>query len=90
VTIALDCGADVLQVRVTDEGARDASDDAAGHAQPLAGPVSGGSAAPGRGIEGMRERCELLGGELTAEPRPRGGFEVRARLPLTSAAMVRR
>src|SRR5215469_13599261 len=90
VTIALDCGADVLQVRVTDEGARDASDDAAGHAQPLAGPVSGGSAATGRGIEGMRERCELLGGELTAEPRPRGGFEVRARLPLTSAAMVRR
>jgi signal transduction histidine kinase len=90
VTIALDCGADVLQVRVTDEGARDGSDDAAGGTQPLAGPVSGGSAAPGRGIEGMRERCELLGGELTAGPRPRGGFEVRARLPLTSAAMVRR
>jgi hypothetical protein len=30
----------------------------------------------------MRERCGLLGGELTAGPRPCGGFEVRARLPL--------
>jgi signal transduction histidine kinase len=90
VTIALDCGADVVEMRVTDEGARDASDDAAGRRQPLAGPVSGSSAAPGRGIAGMRERCELLGGELTAEPRPCGGFEVRARLPLTPAAMAHR
>ena len=42
-------------------------------------------AEPGRGIVGMRERCELLGGELTAGPRPHGGFEVNARLPLVPA-----
>lgn len=39
----------------------------------------------GRGIQGMRERCALLGGELTAGPRPAGGFEVYARLPVVPA-----
>jgi signal transduction histidine kinase len=37
----------------------------------------------GKGIAGMRERCQLLGGELTAGSLPSGGFEVSARLPLT-------
>jgi signal transduction histidine kinase len=37
----------------------------------------------GHGIDGMRERCTLLGGELTAGPGPDGGFQVRARLPLS-------
>lgn len=36
----------------------------------------------GRGLVGMGERCGLLGGELRAGPRPDGGFEVAARLPL--------
>ncbi|WP_431900126.1 sensor histidine kinase [Nonomuraea sp. bgisy101] len=46
---------------------------------PLAAaPAAGG----GHGIIGMRERAELLGGSLEAGPRPEGGFEVRARLPL--------
>jgi signal transduction histidine kinase len=44
----------------------------------------------GRGIVGMRERAGLLGGELTAGPRPGGGFQVRARLPLAPEGAVRR
>lgn len=70
VTVALNPGIEVLEICVTDEGR---------HA-PGAG--TGGSARPGRGIFGMRERCQLLGGELDAGPLPGGGFEVKARLPL--------
>ncbi len=85
VTVALDYGTDTLEVRVTDDGGRDISDADAADRQPPAGTVDGGSAGPGRGIVGMRERCELLGGELTAGPRACGGFEVKARLPLAAA-----
>jgi signal transduction histidine kinase len=88
VTVALDYGTDALEVRVTDDGGRDASGDDAGGPQPPAGTVHGRSADPGRGIIGMRERCGLLGGELTAGPRPCGGFEVKARLPLAPAGTV--
>ncbi len=35
----------------------------------------------GVGIVGMRERAESLGGSLTAEPTPSGGFVVEATLP---------
>lgn len=37
----------------------------------------------GHGLLGMRERAELYGGKLTARPRPEGGFEVRATIPVT-------
>ena len=37
----------------------------------------------GHGLIGMRERVALYGGELQSAPRSGGGFEVRARLPLT-------
>jgi len=40
----------------------------------------------GRGIRGMRERAEALGGDLEAGARPEGGFRVRARLPLRGAS----
>jgi signal transduction histidine kinase len=43
----------------------------------------------GYGIAGMRERAGLLGGELTAGPRPEGGFTVAARLPLHAPAAAR-
>lgn len=35
----------------------------------------------GNGVQGMRERLELHGGQLIAQPRVGGGFVVRARLP---------
>jgi signal transduction histidine kinase len=64
VTVAIGRDADVLEVRVTNEGPK------------VAEPGQG------RGITGMRERCELLGGDLTAGPRADGGFEVKALLPV--------
>ena len=92
VTVRMDYGVDLLEIRVTDEGRRDAPSDGLADPRRRAGrPTSGGgSIRPGRGILGMRERCELLGGELDAEPIPGGGFEVTARLPLapTGTAQV--
>jgi signal transduction histidine kinase len=85
VTVALEYGTDVLEVRVADEGSRETSGDAAAGHAPAGTAAETGSTEPGRGIAGMRERCGLLGGELTAGPRPCGGFEVRARLPLAPA-----
>jgi signal transduction histidine kinase len=73
VTVAVNQGTDVLEVRVSDDGA-----------QSSGGPATAGPAGLGRGIAGMRERCGLLGGELIAGPRPGGGFEVTARLPLAA------
>lgn len=40
------------------------------------------SVTPGDGIAGMRERARLLGGALSVQPRPSGGLEVTATLPL--------
>jgi signal transduction histidine kinase len=39
----------------------------------------------GHGLTGMRERAAMYGGSIRAEPDPRGGFIVEARLPLAAA-----
>lgn len=61
---------DPLTVEVLDEG--------------RGAPASGDS--PGRGLIGMRERVEALGGRFTAGRRAGGGFAVRAVLPTDAAA----
>ncbi|WP_090758701.1 sensor histidine kinase [Nonomuraea maritima] len=45
-----------------------------------------GTAPPGMGLIGMRERAVALGGAFAAGPGPRGGFSVRAELPVRVAA----
>jgi signal transduction histidine kinase len=79
---------DALTIEISDDGrggpVSEISDDGRG------GPVSeisdDGRGGPvrdtGYGIAGMRERAELLGGQLTAGPRTEGGFRVSAWLPL--------
>jgi signal transduction histidine kinase len=37
---------------------------------------------PGRGLLGLRERLSLYGGDLAAGPRPGGGWQVRAEMPV--------
>jgi signal transduction histidine kinase len=62
---------DLLHVTVADDGpARD---------RPPAGPG-------GNGLSGLRERVRRHGGRLDAGPRPSGGFELRADLPLGDSA----
>jgi signal transduction histidine kinase len=39
----------------------------------------------GHGLAGMRERVSVFGGDVTAGPRPSGGFAVRVRLPIEAA-----
>jgi signal transduction histidine kinase len=68
VTVSLTYGPDELELRVADDG--------------RGPPDAGHGADRGQGIVGMRERAALLGGELTAGPRPGGGFQVQASLPL--------
>jgi signal transduction histidine kinase len=43
------------------------------------------SGPPGRGLLGLRERLSIYSGELDAGPRPGGGWQLRAVMPLGPA-----
>ncbi|WP_246465172.1 sensor histidine kinase [Ruania alkalisoli] len=47
--------------------------------------AAAGSDGAGQGLLGMRERAGMLGGTLSAGPRPGGGFRVRAEIPVPAA-----
>jgi len=65
--VAITRTGDVVTIEVTDDGT---------------GPPAVTTHPGGYGLAGMRERAAVFGGELSAGPRPGGGFAVRARLPL--------
>jgi signal transduction histidine kinase len=71
-TVVVRYGAHDLLLEITDDGTRAQSEN----------PASHGLAGAGRGLVGMRERVGLYGGRLEAGGGPRGGYVVRARLPL--------
>ena len=66
-----------MTITVEDDGDRHTSKSAANGRDP---------SPAGHGITGMGERARALGGELEAGPRARGGFRVRARLPISTGA----
>ncbi|MDO8147952.1 histidine kinase [Isoptericola sp. b515] len=71
VTVVLRWTADAVTVDVTDDGRGAAA-------------VSHGR--PGFGLLGMRERAAVFGGNVTAGPRPGGGWRVRFVLPVPASA----
>ncbi|MEV6600814.1 histidine kinase [Actinoplanes sp. NPDC051346] len=78
VTVRLDEGSCGVELTVTDDGPAAAD-------RPPAGSLGSG-----RGITGMRERAEALGGALDAGPRDGGGWRVRAVLPKAGSAAAGR
>ncbi len=75
-------GTDAVDICVEDEGTT--GDTSPGRVRGRLGPETGATA-PGHGLVGIRERAALLNGELRIGPRPQGGFEVAARLPVDAA-----
>ncbi len=77
VWLDLERSAGVLQVTVRDDG-RSAAAGGVG-----TGGRGSGAGGHGLGLAGMRARTRAIGGMVTAGPRPGGGFQVVAELPLT-------
>ena len=75
VDVELRYTADVLRVRVRDNGPG-----------PSAGTAVGGAAGTGYGLLGMRERAVAVGGSLRTGMAASGGFVVEALLPAKSEA----
>ncbi|MFD0818056.1 sensor histidine kinase [Micromonospora zhanjiangensis] len=72
-TVVVRHGEREISVRVDTDGA-----DSSGR------PPGGSPGGSGRGLAGLRERVDVLGGEFSADRRPGGGFAVRARIPAGS------
>jgi signal transduction histidine kinase len=70
VAVNVERGPAALRIRVTDSGGTDGPSAATGN---------------GRGLMGLRERLAVYGGTLAAGPRPGGGYEVLATIPLETA-----
>lgn len=70
-TVSLSYGPSELAISVVDDGPGSTYDEHEGDDRP-----------GGFGVIGMRERASAIGGDLTAGPRPGGGFTVHAALPL--------
>lgn len=68
--VTVEYAADHLRVEVADTGGR---------------PGASASSGSGRGLIGLRERLTVYGGTLQAGPRPRGGYRVKALIPLEAA-----
>jgi signal transduction histidine kinase len=71
--VTIVCGGEDVCVEVVDPGS----------ARPRPGADTAGASRSG--ILGMRERVALFGGEISAAPRPGGGFRVAARLPFAAS-----
>ncbi len=93
-TVRLSYQPDALTIEVTDDGpgpAPELNGTPVGQL-PAGGPASASDPAPaggpmladGHGLTGMAERAAAVGGQLTAGPRPDGGFAVLATLPLNA------
>lgn len=77
-------GAKEISVEVTTDGAPPSPRDRprAHPGGPAAAPIGGS----GRGLTGLRDRVDVLGGDFSAGERSGGGFIVRARIPAGSAS----
>jgi signal transduction histidine kinase len=71
--VALRVEADVLDIDVSDDGTTRVS------SRPP-------PPATGHGLRGMAERAAALGGDVTAGPAEHAGWQVHARLPLTTGS----
>jgi signal transduction histidine kinase len=68
---------DAVELEVTDDGCLDGS------------PPASGLPGSGQGLVGMRERAAVFGGDVTAAPRPGGGWRVHTILRLNANSVGR-